>query len=122
MITSDQYSALCDVIDHAKMDDKSEDTDAYAMSALAALGLAPPQSVPAKLTKKGKVKCGNCGSKTFRYDEDHPSSRRMESNEDGVLAFWGHFEWFDGDDDPGVVCDACDTPAILPEGVELGWR
>ena len=39
-VTHDQYAALCDVIDRAKNDDRSEDTDVYAGAALDALGLS----------------------------------------------------------------------------------
>lgn len=54
--------------------------------------------------KKKTVRCSECGAKEFKYEEGHPSERTMRRNEDGCLVFWGDFEWFDGDDDPGVVC------------------
>lgn len=38
-ITWEQYDALCSIIDAAKTDDESRDTDDYATEALQALGL-----------------------------------------------------------------------------------
>lgn len=38
-ITPEQYDALCTVVDRAKNDDRSEDTDTYADAILAELGL-----------------------------------------------------------------------------------
>ena len=39
-VSQTEYSNLCDVIDRAKNDDRSDDTDAYASGVLAALGLS----------------------------------------------------------------------------------
>lgn len=38
-INDEQYNAICEVIDRAKMDDRSEDTDVYASGILEALGM-----------------------------------------------------------------------------------
>jgi hypothetical protein len=81
----------------------------------------PMLSVPAKL-ENDEVVCGNCGATTFRYDENVPSVRLMDSNEGRCLTFWGNSREYDGDDNPGVVCANCDTPADLPSGVEINWR
>lgn len=56
---------------------------------------------------EGKVMCA-CGSMRFRYEENHGSTRAMSSN-DGAngLLFYSDYQTFDGDDDPGVVCDTC---------------
>jgi len=39
IVTDEQYDSLCDVIDRAKNDDRSLDTDEYAAEALRALDL-----------------------------------------------------------------------------------
>lgn len=45
-ITPDQYDAVCHVIDRVKTDDRHEDTDAYASSILAELGLVVTPGEP----------------------------------------------------------------------------
>lgn len=74
------------------------------------------------LSEGVKVMCGNCGSTEFRYEESHPCERGMAENhgEDG-LVFYSEFEWYDGDDDPGVVCTSCDTTADTRE-IEINWQ
>ena len=38
-ITPEQYACICDVIDRVKMDDRQEDTDAYASDVLHVLNV-----------------------------------------------------------------------------------
>jgi hypothetical protein len=70
--------------------------------------------------------CPDCGSTTFRVDEDYGTTRTMAGNEadgeGGVLAFNGDFEWYEGDNDPGEICDGCEAPIDLPEGWEIDYR
>jgi hypothetical protein len=70
---------------------------------LAALNAAPAPEHTLRVREDGTVEC-SCGSTDFTYEESHPSSRSLASNGDGTLAFYGDFEWFDGDDTPGVEC------------------
>jgi hypothetical protein len=67
----------------------------------------------------GTVAC-SCGSADFTYEESHPSTRRMARNADGALVFYSDFEWFDGDDTPGVECSNGHHPAV-PANVEIDW-
>lgn len=41
-VTDQQYQAVCDVIDRARLDESPEDTDGYATAVLHALGLLAP--------------------------------------------------------------------------------
>ncbi len=75
----------------------------------------PATEPPAPLT------CPNCGSECFRYEESHPSWREMHANEAGRLVFYSHFEWDDGDDDPGVICDDCYSRVEVPEEVKVSF-
>lgn len=79
----------------------------------------PSGKTPATLND-GVLTC-QCGSTEFRYDESHPSTRRLHANKDGVVAFISDFEWFDGDDDPGVVCARCEAEIQLPEEVTVDF-
>lgn len=81
----------------------------------------PTLPVTATVDGGGVVHCGSCDSVEFQYDENVPSTRTMRSNEDLTLIFHGTAREYDGDDDPGVVCVECGTPAELPSGVELDW-
>ncbi len=45
----------------------------------------------------------------------------MHANEAGRLVFYSHFEWGDGDDDPGVICDDCYSRVEVPEEVEVSF-
>lgn len=64
----------------------------------------PPEPVPA---------CSECGSTTFRYDENVGASWSfaeakidVEADE-GTLEFYGSSNYFEGDSYPGLVCDNC---------------
>lgn len=65
--------------------------------------------------------CSSCGSDEFQYDESHPSSRSMDENDESGLTFDGNFEWFDGDDSPGVVCASCDSTLDVPAECEINF-
>ncbi len=88
---------------------------------------APPEE-PKLLLIDGQATCPRCGSVWFRYDENYPTSRKMADNQGGVLAFHGDFEWYDGDSDPGVVCEGttddgkpCQTELTVPDEITLEW-
>lgn len=70
------------------------------------------------VTMAPALACPACGSTDFSYWEDYGTSRSMADNADGVLVFYGDFEWHDGDDDPGVICASCYASIDLPEGWE----
>lgn len=55
-----------------------------------------------------------CGSQSFRYEESHPSTRELETNAEDGLTFFSTFDWYEGDDSPGVVCDVCNGHVRVP--------
>jgi hypothetical protein len=81
------------------------------------------QIIEAKSAKEppAPLACPHCGSESLRYEESHPSWREMHTNEAGLLVFYSHFEWGDGDDDPGVICDDCYSRVEVPEEVEVSF-
>lgn len=88
--------------------------------ALSPFVLVPEKpSARAELANDGLVRCSECRTDQFTYQENVPSERKMDRNEDGALVFWSCSREFDGDDDPGVVCEnghECDTT-----GIEVDW-
>lgn len=72
-----------------------------------------------------RFRCPICRGESFRYDESHPSSRTQDEERTStidttgkpVLAFNSHFEWYDGDDDPGIVCDGCEAHLTYDESM-----
>lgn len=73
------------------------------------------------VSELGELVC-ECGAKTFTYEESVPVGRTMAGNDNGRLTFWSDFNWYDGDDEPGVVCTACEEPVQVPSEIELDWR
>lgn len=63
----------------------------------------------------------SCGSSDFRYEESHPSTREQSENTADGLVFFSHFEWYDGDDTPGVVCEGCQAVVTVPEGCAVDF-
>ena len=85
-----------------------------------------PRSIEAEapvIDAGGVVHCGSCGGTEFRYDESHPSTRTQAANSNRRVTFHGEFEWFDGDSEPGAVCQACERPMDRPHwhGVEIDF-
>lgn len=62
-----------------------------------------------------------CGSDEFTYDESHPSSRSQNDNRPDGISFDGDFEWYDGDDTPGVVCASCNASMDVPAECEIDF-
>ena len=81
----------------------------------------PDAEPPTAMLVNGVLTCADCRSTEFKYKESHPSEREQISNCHNTLTFRGDFEWFDGDDDPGVVCARCDAEIGQPTGVEIEY-
>lgn len=90
------------------------------------LQLAPARPV-AELTKKGRVRCTNCGGKTWRL-EDQPTRwwRPVDGggdrhNAERRLAFDGHYDVTDDGINEVITCDGCETEHEVPDGVQVDW-
>jgi hypothetical protein len=87
---------------------------------------APPpwraNPIAAEVNADDVVYCTGCGeSDGFVYRERIDSERPLRANEDRRLVFAGSSEDGDGDDDPGVMCERCERPVLLPAGVDTDW-
>lgn len=98
------------------------DVEAPAPRNSVGANLADVEPYAAEMNADGELFCTGCGSgESLEYRENVITWRKLASNRDGELVFYGSCEEGDGDDDPGVCCDACDRPLTLPEGVTVSW-
>lgn len=92
------------------------------LAEIAAILEAPTPVVPT-IDSAGITHCGSCDGTAFSFEESHPCTRSMASNAGRGITFHGDFEWFDGDDTPGVQCSDCGAIMDAPHahGVEIDY-
>ncbi len=62
-----------------------------------------------------------CGSNSFHYEENYSTWRSVVRNEPEGITLSGDFDWGDGDDDPGLVCDGCGAAMKIPAECEMDY-
>jgi len=85
----------------------------------------PVRSVDAIFDRtEGLVRCPECGSSTFDYQENVIEWRRFGDQDEEaqtVTVVWDMGDHSDGDGDPGLICAHCGVAINLPEEWEVDY-